>query len=184
MRFITTLIAERSVAVATARSYFGDASGWHRKTQGVGFCAGMKLERLPAMVQGLKATFGEADRKLRRGVSPEMLQQGMDLCLPTNTLEGASARALLACSLQGLLRGIEPTCKSKKTWKSKTCWSPRPVPDVKREGSVREGPMLRRASPVVGTCYSPLVPVPSYDPRFGTVGCFPLCTFIPSFLLG
>ncbi len=45
MRFISELIDDRSVAVQTARNYFGAASAWHLRKTGIGFAAGMCLKR-------------------------------------------------------------------------------------------------------------------------------------------
>ena len=37
MRFVSELIDDRSIAVDTARSYFGAASRWHLRKTGIGF---------------------------------------------------------------------------------------------------------------------------------------------------
>ena len=46
-------------------------------------------------------------KKIRRGVSPQMLRKAMDMMLPPNTRANVNKRAMLATMLQGLMRGRE-----------------------------------------------------------------------------
>ena len=49
MRFVSELIDDRSIAVDTARSYFGVASRWDLRKTGIGFAAGVCIKRLGEM---------------------------------------------------------------------------------------------------------------------------------------
>jgi hypothetical protein len=109
MRFVASLVKDRGVLPNTAAGYFGQVQGWHAKEYGVKLAAGMKLNRLPAMLKGLRRTIGEEGRLVRRGVAPQALARAMDLCLDPDDVEHANIRAALALGLQGLLRGAEFT---------------------------------------------------------------------------
>ena len=111
MRFIAALIDDRSIAVATARGYYGAANAWHLRETGIGFCAGMDTKRLTEMVKGLKKLKDGPPTQLRRGLSPQQLRQGMDIVYPPNTAENVNIRAMLTTAMQGLLRGREAGCK-------------------------------------------------------------------------
>ena len=68
----------------------------------------MKLNRLPAMIKGLRRVMAEAGRGVRRGIAPQMLKQAMDICLwNLDDPAHANMRAALSLALQGLLRGAE-----------------------------------------------------------------------------
>jgi len=112
MRFIAALIDDRSIAVATARGYYGAANAWHLRETGIGFCAGMDTKRLTEMVKGLKKLKDGPPTQLRRGLSPQQLRQGMDIVYPPNTAENVNIRAMLTTAMQGLLRGREAGCKN------------------------------------------------------------------------
>ena len=107
MRFICSLVEDRGVSPDTARQYFSSVQGWHAREFGVKLAGGLALERIPQMVKGLRRLGNYKPKKIRRGVSPSMLQRAMDKCLdPTNPLH-ANVRAAFATALQGLLRSAE-----------------------------------------------------------------------------
>ena len=114
MRFIAALVEEKGVAPRTAANYFSQTQGWHAREHGVKLCGGLKLERLPQMIKGLRRVIGDAPKKVRRGVAPQALKKAMDLLLDPNNKEHANIRAALAVALQGLLRSCEYTSKSRK----------------------------------------------------------------------
>ena len=107
MQFACALIRDRQVTVGTARSYCSAVQGWHSREHGVKLAAGLKLERLPQMLKGLRRVFGDPEVKLRRSFAPQALRQAMDLLLdPDNPLH-ANYRAAIATAFQGLLRSAE-----------------------------------------------------------------------------
>ena len=120
MRFISHIVDSRNVTASTARSYFGQASGYHRRTQGIGLCGGLDLARLPEMVKGLRRLRDEPERKLRRGVTPQMLRKALDKVFPAEQACAASAniRAALCTALQGLMRGREICKADGKAWRA------------------------------------------------------------------
>ena len=109
MRFVCSLVNERGVAPRTAASYFGEAQSWHLREHGVRLASGIKLERLRQMLRGLRRIRGDASRKVRRGVSAQLLRAAMDARLDPEVPEHANVRAALALAFQGLLRGAEFT---------------------------------------------------------------------------
>lgn len=111
MRFISSLIDDRSVAVSTARGYYGAANAWHLRQTGICFAAGMDTKRLTEMVKGLKKLLDDPPEQLRRGISPETLRVGMDQVFPPTSRYNVNVRAMLATMLQALLRGREAGCK-------------------------------------------------------------------------
>ena len=113
MRFVSELIDDRTIAVDTARSYFGAASSWHLRETGIGFAAGMCMRRLGEMVKGLKKLRDGPPSQLRRGISPAQLRDGMDLVFPPVSAENVNIRAMLAVGLQGLMRGRELGCEGR-----------------------------------------------------------------------
>ena len=110
MRFIAEIVDDRSVAVATARGYFGAVNKWHLRKTGIGFAAGMSLQRLAEMVKGLKNLRDEPAQQLRRGIAPQDLRRGMDIAFPPVSAENCNIRAMLAIGVQGLMRGRELGC--------------------------------------------------------------------------
>jgi hypothetical protein len=88
--------------------------GWHAREHGVKLAGGLKLERLPQMLKGLRRIVGDAPRRVRRGFAPQALQQAMDLLLDPSVPAHANIRAALAVALQGLLRSAEYTSKTGK----------------------------------------------------------------------
>ena len=107
MRFLAALVEDRGIQPRTAATYFSATQGWHAREHGVKLCAGLKLERLPQMLKGLRRIVGEEPRAIRRGIAPQMLKKAMDLCLDPAIPEHANIRAALAVALQGLLRSKE-----------------------------------------------------------------------------
>ena len=114
MRFVCALVSERGVTPDTAAKYFSSVQGWHLREHGVKIAGGMKLERIPQMVKGMKRVLGSIPKKIRRGVAPQALRRAMDLLLDPKNPAHANIRAALACALQGLLRSAEYTSKDGK----------------------------------------------------------------------
>ena len=77
MRFCAWLIEEIGVLPRTAAQYFGHVQGYHAKQFGVKLCAGLKLNRRPAMLKGLRRLKGGEDRAVRRGCAPHLLREAM-----------------------------------------------------------------------------------------------------------
>ena len=112
MRFISELIDDRTIAVDTAKGYFGAASKWHLRKSGIGFAAGVSMKRLGEMVKGLKKLRDGPPTQLRHGISPQQLRKGMDIVFPPGpSAENANIRAMLATMMQGLMRGREAGCE-------------------------------------------------------------------------
>ena len=107
MQFVVRLVEERGIKPRTASNYWSAVQGWHAKAHGVKIGGGLKLERMPAMLKGLRRLYGDAPRKLRRGISPQMLRKGMDLLLDPTVPAHANMRAALAVAFIGLLRSQE-----------------------------------------------------------------------------
>ena len=109
MQFVCALVEERGVLPETAAKYFSQVQGWHARCFGIKIGGGLKLERLPQMVKGLRRLTPETKpRMVRRGVSPQMLAAafdayGLDPLVPAH----ANVRAALSVALQGLLRSAE-----------------------------------------------------------------------------
>ena len=114
MRFVCALVEERGITPESARVYFSSVQGWHAREHVVKLAGGLKLERLPQMLKGLKRIVGEAPRAVRRGIAPQMLRKAMDLCLDPKEPLHANIRAALATALQGLLRSAEYTTADKR----------------------------------------------------------------------
>ena len=113
MRFAASLVEDGGVLPSTAAGYVGQAQGWHAKQYGIKLAAGMKLNRLPAMLKGLRRVYGEGGRSVRRGFAPQALRSAMDLVLDPTNIEHANIRAAIALAFQGLLRGAEITADGK-----------------------------------------------------------------------
>jgi hypothetical protein len=107
MRFCCALIEVRGVSVRTAGNYWSAVQGWHAREHGVKIGAGIKFERLPQMLKGLRRALGDPERAVRRGIAPQALRKAMDMCLDPNDPDDANVRAALATALQGLLRSAE-----------------------------------------------------------------------------
>lgn len=118
MRFVCALVQYRGVLPETARVYFACVQGWHAREFGVKIGGGLKLERLPAILKGLKRKGDNTPRPKRRGISPKMLRTAMDKLLDPNNPTHANIRAALALALQGLLRADEYTERGGKTTKN------------------------------------------------------------------
>lgn len=109
MRFVCALVEERSITPESARVYFSSVQGWHAREHGVKLAGGLKLERLPQMLKGLRRIVGEQPRAVRRGIAPQALKKAFDLVLDPANPAHANMRAALATALQGLLRSAEYT---------------------------------------------------------------------------
>ena len=107
MRFVCALVEVRGITVRSAANYWSAVQGWHAREHGVKIGGGLKFERLPQMLKGLRRALGDPDRAVRRGIAPQALKAAMDLCLDPNDPEDANIRAALATALQGLLRSAE-----------------------------------------------------------------------------
>lgn len=116
MRFVIALVTDRGILPRSAAVYFSQVQGWHAKTHGVKLCGGLKLERLPAMLKGLRRTHGDPPRRVRRGFSPQALRTAMDLLLDPRDPAHANIRAALSTALQGLLRNSEFAVDEGKLW--------------------------------------------------------------------
>ena len=120
MRFAAALVRDRGITPTSAAQYFSAVQGWHAREHGVKLCGGLKLERLPAMLKGLRRVVGEAPRAVRRGVAPKALRDAMDLLLDPRDPVHANMRAALAVALQGLLRSAEYTSPDGRVVKDRT----------------------------------------------------------------
>ena len=107
MRFCCTLVEERGVTPETARKYFSEVQGYFGREYGVKFAGGMKLERLPQMLKGLRRIKGDKPKRVRVPISPDKLRAAMDELLDPLVPRDANARAALACAFQGLMRSAE-----------------------------------------------------------------------------
>ena len=107
MRFVCALVQDRGISPSSAYQYFSAVQGWHSRKHGVKLCGGLKLERLPQMLKGLKRITGEAPRAVRRGISPKKLKLGMDMLLSRDDPAHANIRAALSVAFSGLLRSAE-----------------------------------------------------------------------------
>ena len=115
MRFVCALVKDRGITPTSASQYFSSVQGWHSREHGVKLAGGLKLERLPQMLKGLRRIVGETPRPLRRGVCPVLLRQAMDQRLSRDNPAHANLRAALSVALQGLLRSAEYSSKSGKS---------------------------------------------------------------------
>lgn len=107
MRFICALVEERGVLPETASKYFSQVQGWHAREFGVKLAGGLKLERLPQMVKGLRRANPRQPKAIRRGISPEQLGRAHRQCLNPSSPLHANLRAATSVALQGLLRSAE-----------------------------------------------------------------------------
>ena len=107
MRYVCALVEEKGLTPDSARVYFSAVQGWHSKEFGIKIAGGLKLERLPAMLKGLRRLHGGSTRPVRKGFAPQLLRRAMDRVLdPSNPLH-ANVRAALSTAVQGLLRSAE-----------------------------------------------------------------------------
>ena len=107
MRFVTALVEERGVEVTTAGKYFSEVQGWMLREFGVKLAGGLKLERLPQMLKGLRKIKGETKKPERIPISPDKLRAAMDELLDAADPRHANLRAAIACAFQGLMRSAE-----------------------------------------------------------------------------
>ena len=114
MEFACALIRDRGVTIGTVRGYCSAVQGWHAREHGIKLAAGLKLERLPQMLKGLRRVYGDPEVKLRRGFAPQALRKAMDMLLDPAKPVHANIRAAIALGFQGLLRSAEFTVKSSR----------------------------------------------------------------------
>ena len=109
MEFICSLVEKRGVAVETARSYFSQTQGWHAREHGIKLCGGLKLERLPQMLKGLRRKLGDQGHKRpqRRAISPRQLREALDQFYDPAVPLHANIRAAVTCAYAGLMRSAE-----------------------------------------------------------------------------
>ena len=109
MEFICSLVEKRGVAVETARGYFSQTQGWHAREHGIKLCGGLKLERLPQMLKGLRRKLGDQGHKRpqRRAISPRQLQEALDHFYDPTVPLHANIRAAITCAYAGLMRSAE-----------------------------------------------------------------------------
>jgi hypothetical protein len=119
MRFVCALIEVRGISVRSAANYWSATQGWHAREHGVKIGGGIKFERLPQMLKGLRRALGDPERAVRRGIAPQALRKAMDLCLNPDDPDDANVRAALATALQGLLRSAEFAVDPGKIWDHK-----------------------------------------------------------------
>ena len=107
MRFVCALVEERGVLPETAAKYLSQVQGWHAREFGVKLAGGLKMERLPQMVKGLRRANPREPKPIRRGIAPKQLGEAFKRCLnPADPLH-ANVRAASSVALQGLLRSAE-----------------------------------------------------------------------------
>ena len=119
MRFICSLVEVRGITVRSAANYWSAVQGHHLREHGVKIGGGLKFERLPQMLKGLRRVFGDPERAVRRGIAPQALRKAMDACLDPNDPRDANVRAALAVAFQGLLRSSEFALDPGKAWNYK-----------------------------------------------------------------
>ena len=117
MRFVCGLVDERGISPSSAAVYFGHVQGFHAREFGVKLAGGLKLERLPQMLKGLRRIYGSGPARVRRGISPQSLQQGMDILYSPDVPEHATIRAALSVAFTGLLRGAEFAVAPGSSWR-------------------------------------------------------------------
>ena len=108
---------DRGISPPSASTYFSQVQGWHAREHGIKLCGGLKLEKLPEMLKGLRRVMGDATPRIRRGVAPQALRKAMDMLLDPKKPEDANIRAALSTAFQGLLRSAEFTHVYGKAWK-------------------------------------------------------------------
>jgi len=107
IRFVACLVQDTGIKPRTATNYLGAVQGWHARQHGIKLAGGLKLERLPAMIKGVRRIYGDSGRRVRRGVPLQLLRQAMDLMLDPANRNHVTIRAALSLGFQGLLRGAE-----------------------------------------------------------------------------
>ena len=135
MRFIMWLVDSRDILASSAANYLGSVQGWHLRQTGVKLCAGLRLARVAEIVKGLKRLRGDPGRRVRKGLSPDVLRRQMDRQLDPTTVGGANMRAALSLGFQGLLRGAEFTVRQKK-WNPEKDMSRADIADLSVEKAV------------------------------------------------
>ena len=111
MRFVCAMVEDRGVQVTTAAKYFSAYQGWHLREHGIKLAGGLKLERLPQMLKGLRRIKGDKPKRVRTPISPKALRAAMDKLLPKTVPWCANLRAAIAAAFQGLMRSEEYLAK-------------------------------------------------------------------------
>ena len=102
------LVSQVGVNTETAWSYVCVANAWHERHFGVGFAAGLSLQRVKGMLDGMQQLSGRPVARRRRiGVRPAHLAAAIACSDPANDALDANYAALFECGLVGLLRGSE-----------------------------------------------------------------------------
>lgn len=115
MEYVCALVEEgimtsgEPVSVESARVYASSVQGWHAREHGIKLAGGLKLERLPQMLKGLRRIKGDKPKKTRSVFSPKQLRTAMDATLSRSDPLSANIRAAIATAFQGLLRSVEYT---------------------------------------------------------------------------
>ena len=104
MNFVCALVETRGVMPTVAANYFGQVQSWHKVKYGVKLAGGWNMQRLPAMLKGLRRIIGDNPTRIRRGIAPQALKLAMDKLFDPTVPLHANIRAALATALQGLLR--------------------------------------------------------------------------------
>jgi hypothetical protein len=118
MRFVSALVEYRGISVDSAAVYWSAVQGWHARSYGVKIGGGLKFERLPNMLKGLRRVLGQTPKRIRRGIAPQALRKAMDLCLDPRDPDDANVRAALSVALLGLLRSSEFALDGGKAWRA------------------------------------------------------------------
>lgn len=116
MQFVCALVEHRGVEPLTASGYLSAVQGWHANKDGVKLAGGIKFERLPRMLKGLRRIFGDTPRKIRRGIAPQALRRAMDKLLDPKIPAHANIRAALSSAFAALLRCSEFALDNGKRW--------------------------------------------------------------------
>ena len=133
MRFVCALIEVRGITVRSAANYWSAVQGWHAREHGVKIGGGIRFERLPQMLKGLRRALGDPERRVRRGIAPQALRRAMDLCLDRDNPNDANVRAALSLAFQGLLRSSEFALDADKVWDFKRHVSRGDIKELTRE---------------------------------------------------
>ena len=105
--------------------------------------AGLKLERLPEMLKGLRRHLGDAPKKVRRGVAAQLLRRGMDKLLDPRKPAHANIRAALALAFQGLMRSAEYSINPGTRWRHDFHLNPLMEREGDAGGAANDVPMVR-----------------------------------------
>lgn len=119
MRFVCALVEHQGLEPKTASGYLSAVQGWHLNKFDVKLAGGIKFERLPRMLKGLRRIYGDKPRKIRRGIAPRALRHAMDRVLDPSNPQHANIRAALSVAFAALLRCSEFALDNGKKWTNK-----------------------------------------------------------------